>query len=55
MDEGKEKVEKIEERGKGEVGMVGGKEFNGEEIGGKFVEGSRYVKGGKERGGKRVS
>lgn len=50
--ERKEKLKKIEERAKRELGMLPPKKFNPEDICGKFVEGTKYLKRRKESGRK---
>ena len=52
VDERKEKLQKIEERAKRELGMLPPKEFSPEDIRGKFVEGTIYLKRRKESGRK---
>ena len=52
VDERKEKLQKIEERAKRELGMLPPKEFSPEDIRGKFVEGTTYLKRRKESGRK---
>lgn len=52
VDERKEKLQKIEETAKRELGMLPPKEFNPEDIRGKFVEGTTYLKRRKESGRK---
>lgn len=54
-DERKEKLEKIEEKAKKELGMLPEEPFNPEEIRGKFVEGTKHLKKLKESGGSRIS
>ena len=54
-DERKEKLAKIEERAKRELGMLPPEEFNPESIRGKFVEGTTHLKRRKENGGPRIS
>lgn len=55
VDERKEKLQKIEETAKRELGMLPPKEFNPEDIRGKFVEGTTYLKRCKESGRKPLS
>lgn len=55
VDERKEKLQKIEETAKRELGMLPPKEFNPEDICGKFVEGTTYLKRRKESGRKPLS
>lgn len=54
-DERKEKLAKIEEKAKRELGMLPPEEFNPESIRGKFVEGTIHLKRRKENGGPRIS
>ena len=54
-DERKEKLAKIEENAKRELGMLPPEEFNPESIRGKFVEGTKHLKRRKESGGPRIS
>lgn len=54
-DERKEKLAKIEEKAKRELGMLPPEEFNPESIRGKFVEGTTHLKRRKENGGPRIS
>lgn len=44
VDERKEKLEKMEEQAKRELGMIPEKEFNPEDIRGKFIEGTTHLK-----------
>jgi len=55
VDERKEKLAKIEEKAKRELGMLPPEEFNPESIRGKFVEGTKHLKRRKEYGGPRIS
>ncbi len=55
VDERKEKLAKIEERAKRELGMLPPKEFDPEDIRGKFVEGTTHLKRRKESGRKPAS
>ena len=55
VDERKERLAKIEERAKRELGMLPQEEFNPENIRGKFVEGTKHLKRRKENGGPRMS
>lgn len=55
VDERKEKLQKIEETATRELGMLPPKEFNPEDIRGKFVEGTTYLKRRKESGRKPLS
>ncbi len=52
VDERKEKLRKIEESAKRDLGMLPPKEFSPEDIRGKFVEGTTYLKRRKESGRK---
>ena len=52
VDERKEKLAKIEENAKRELGMLPPKEFDPEDISGKFVEGTTHLKRRKESGTK---
>ena len=54
-DERKEKLAKIEEKAKRELGILPPEDFNPESIRGKFVEGTTHLKRRKENGGPRVS
>lgn len=54
-DERKEKLAKIEEKAKRELGMLPEEEFNPESIRGKFVESTTHLKRRKENGGPRIS
>lgn len=53
-DERKEKLEKIEESAKRELGMLPPEGFNPESIRGKFVESTKHLKRRKENGGPRM-
>lgn len=44
MNERKEKLDKMEEKAKRELGMLPEKEFSPEDIRGKFVEGTTHLK-----------
>ena len=55
VDERKERLAKIEERAKRELGMLPQEEFNPESIRGKFVEGTTHMKRRKENGGPALS
>ncbi|MBQ9386660.1 MAG: hypothetical protein IJU24_07260 [Bacteroidaceae bacterium] len=55
VDERKEKLAKIEEKARRELGMLPEETFNPENIRGKFVEGTTHLKRRKENGGPRVS
>ncbi len=52
VDERKEKLEKMEEKAKRELGILPEKEFSPEDIRGKFVEGTTHLKRRKESGRK---
>lgn len=52
VDERKEKLAKMEEKAKRELGMLPEKEFSPEDIRGKFVEGTTHLKRRKESGRK---
>ena len=54
VDERKEKLAKMEEDAKRELGMLPEKEFSPEDIRGKFVEGTTHLKRRKESGRKPV-
>lgn len=54
-DERKEKLAKIEENAKRDLGMLPPKEFTAEDIKGKFVEATKHLKRRKESGKKPVS
>ena len=54
VDERKEKLQKIEESAKRDLGMLPPKEFSPEDIRGKFVEGTTHLKRRKESGRKPV-
>ena len=55
VDERKERLAKIEERAKRELGMLPEEEFNPESIRGKFVQGTTHLKRRKENGGPTLS
>ncbi len=55
VDERKEKLAKIEERAKRELGMLPPKEFDPEDIRGKFVERTVHLKRRKDSGRKPAS
>ncbi len=55
VDERKERLAKIEERAKRELGMLPQEDFNPESIRGKFVEGTTHLKRRKENGGPSLS
>ena len=44
VDERKEKLQKLEEKAKRELGMLPPKEFSPEDIRGKFVQGTKHLK-----------
>ena len=50
VDERKEKLAKMEEDAKRDLGMIPPKEFSPEDIRGKFVEGTTHLKRRKEQG-----
>lgn len=50
VDERKEKLAKMEERAKRELGLLPEKEFSPEDIRGKFIEGTTHLKRRKESG-----
>lgn len=52
VDERKEKLQKIEESSKRDLGMIPPKEFSPEDIRGKFIEGTTHLKRRKESGRK---
>lgn len=52
VNERKEKLDKMEEQAKRELGMLSEKEFSPEDIRGKFVEGTTHLKRRKESGRK---
>lgn len=52
VDERKEKLAKMEEDAKRDLGMIPPKEFSPEDIRGKFVEGTTHLKRRKESGRK---
>lgn len=54
-DERKEKLEKIEESAKRELGMIPEKEFAPERIRGKFLDATTHLKRQKANGGPRIS
>ena len=54
VNERKEKLDKVEEQAKRELGMLSEKEFSPEDIRGKFVEGTTHLKRRKESGRKPV-
>lgn len=54
-DQRKEKLAKIEENAKRDLGMLPPKEFTPEDIRGKFVEATKHLKRRKESGKKPVS
>ncbi|NCC10492.1 MAG: hypothetical protein EOM31_08310 [Bacteroidia bacterium] len=55
VDERKEKLDKMEEQAKRDLGMMPEKEFSPEDIRGKFVEGTTHLKRRKLSGRKPVS
>lgn len=54
VDERKEKLAKMEEAAKRELGMLPEKEFSPEDIRGRFIEGTTHLKRRKESGRKPV-
>ena len=54
LNERKEKLDKMEEQAKRELGMLSEKEFSPEDIRGTFVEGTTHLKRRKESGRKPV-
>ena len=52
VDEGKEKLAKMVENAKRDLGMLPEKEFSPEDIRGKFIEGTTHLKRRKESGRK---
>ena len=52
VNERKEKLDKMTENAKRELGMIPEKEFSPEDIRGKFVEGTKHLKRRKESGRK---
>lgn len=54
VNERKEKLDKMEEQAKRDLGMLPEKEFSPEDIRGKFVEGTTHLKRRKESGRKPV-
>ena len=50
VDERKEKLAKMEENAKRDLGMLPDKEFSPEDIRGKFIEGTTHLKRPKESG-----
>ena len=54
-DERKDKLKKIEESAKRDLGMLPQESFNPENIRGKFIEGTKHLKRRKENGGPRLS
>lgn len=55
VDERKEKLQKVEENAKRDLGMLPPKEFSSEDIRGKFIEGTTHLKRRKESGRKPLS
>lgn len=53
-DERKEKLDRIEENARRDLGMLQEKKFNPEEIRGKFLESTTHLKRRKENGGPRM-
>ncbi len=54
-DERKEKLKKIEEKARRELGMLEEETYNPERIRGKFIEGTKYLKRRKQSGSKPLS
>lgn len=54
VDERKEKLDKMEENAKRDLGMIPEKEFSPEDIRGKFIEGTTHLRRRKESGRKPV-
>ena len=54
-DERKDRLAKMEEKAKRELGMLPEETYNPENIRGKFVEGTKHLKRRKENGGPRMS
>lgn len=54
-DERKDRLAKMEEKAKRELGMLPEETYNPENIRGKFIEGTRHLKRRKENGGPRMS
>ena len=55
VDERKEKLQKVEENAKRDLGMLPPKEFSPEDIRGKFIEGTTHLTRRKESGHKPLS
>lgn len=55
FDERKEKLEKLEDKAKRDLGLLPEKEFSPEDIRGKFVEGTTHLKRRKESGRRPVN
>ncbi len=55
VDERKEKLQKLEENAKRDLGMLPPKEFSPEDIRGKFIEGTTHLKRRKQSGRKPLS
>lgn len=55
VDERKERLQKMEEKAKRELGLIPEETFNPENIRGKFVEGTKHLKRRKENGGPSLS
>ena len=55
VDERKEKLQKLEENAKRDLGMLPPKEFTPEDIRGTFIEGTKHLKRRKESGRKPLS
>lgn len=54
-DERKDRLAKMEEKAKRELGMLPEETYNPENIRGKFVEGTKHLKRRKENGGPRMT
>ncbi|MBO4267857.1 MAG: hypothetical protein J5869_00630 [Bacteroidaceae bacterium] len=54
-DERKDRLAKMEEKAKRELGMLPEETYNPENIRGKFIEGTKHLKRRKENGGPRMS
>lgn len=55
VDERKEKLDKMEDKAKRDLGMLPEKEFSPEDIRGKFIEGTTHLRRRKESGRRPVS
>lgn len=54
VDERKEKLEKLEEKAKRDLGLIPESEYNPERIRGKFIQGTKHLKRAKASGTKPV-